>query len=336
MEEANKKSREPRRNQKLKIMYIMKILLEYTDEEHAITLNEIMDRLKAYDVTAERKSLYSDIENLRTFGLDIQKYQKDRTFYYHVVDRDFELVELKMLVDAVSSAKFITKKESDDLIKKLERFSSKYQAEQLRRQISVNGRVKSKNNRTFYNVDAIHEAINSNRQIVFQYFSWNVDKEMELRHDGKNYHISPWALCWDDEKYYLIGYDADEKRMKHFRVDKMIKTNVTEEARTGEQEFKKLDMGDYANRMFGMFDGNVQKVELLCPNCMANVMIDRFGTDIQILKQKDDCFLAKVNVAVTDLFIGWIMALRGVKIVGPSAVVDLVKKKVQEQYDLYS
>lgn len=327
--------RGPRRNQKLKILYLMKILYEMTDETHSITLNQIVEELKKYDVTAERKSIYSDIEYLRTYGIDIQGTQRDRAYYYQVVNRDFELVELKMLVDAVSAARFITKKESDNLIKKLEQFASKYEADQLQRQVNVNGRVKSQNKRVFYSVDAIHDAINSNQQITFQYFSWNVKKEMELRHDGKIYHVSPWALCWDDEKYYLIGYDSDENRIKHFRVDKMTNTKIAPEKRVGKQEFDKLNMSDYVNRMFGMFDGEVEKVELRCPDSMANVIIDRFGTDIQIIREKDGYFTAKVNVAVTDLFIGWVMALKGVRIVGPDNVVALVKEKAEEQYKLY-
>lgn len=335
MGNESKKKREPRRNQKLKIIYLMDILMKCTDENHGITLDQILEQLKTYDVTADRKTIYDDVEHLRAYGLEIELEQKNRTFNYRVLNHDFELVELKMLVDAVSSAKFITEKESDALIRKLEQFASKYQAEELQRQVKVNGRVKTKNKRTFYSVDAIHEAMNGNQQITFRYFSWNADKKMELRHDGKLYHVSPWALCWDDEKYYLIGYDSDKQGIKHFRVDKMIDTAVTEETRCGEDEFKKMDMGAYANRMFGMFDGEVQKVELSCPDSMANVIIDRFGMDVQISKKKDGYFSAKVDVAVTDLFIGWVMALRGVKIVGPEPVVALVKEKLREQTELY-
>lgn len=333
---APKIERGPRNMQKLKIMYILKILQEKTDETHAITLQEIVADLHRYGVTAERKSIYSDLEHLRDFGVDIIGTQKDRTFYYQLGSREFQLAELKLLVDAVSAAKFITKNKSDDMIKKIESFASKHEADQLRRQVSVNGRVKTENKKVFYSVDTIHEAINANKQITFQYFRWNVKKEMELVHDGKIYHVSPWALCWDDEKYYLIGYDADDKKMKHFRVDKMTNTDMSEERRAGKDEFDKIKMSDITNRYFGMFEGDVRKVELLCPNYMANVIVDRFGTDVRILKADADTFKAKVDVAITDLFLSWVMALKGVKIIGPEDVVLKMREKVKEQYELYN
>lgn len=334
-DKAPKIERGPRNMQKLKIMYILKILQEKTDETHAITLQEIVADLHRYGVTAERKSIYSDLEHLRDFGVDIIGTQKDRTFYYQLGSREFQLAELKLLVDAVSAAKFITKTKSDDMIKKIESFASKHEADQLRRQVSVNGRVKTENKKVFYSVDTIHEAINSNKQITFQYFRWNIKKQMELVHDGKTYHVSPWALCWDDEKYYLIGYDADDEKMKHFRVDKMTNTDITEERRIGKKDFDAIKMSDVTNRYFGMFEGEVRKVELLCPNYMANVIVDRFGTDVRILKNDEESFKAKVDVAVTDLFLSWVMALKGVKIIGPEDVVAKMKEKVKEQYKLY-
>lgn len=335
IENQKKIVRGPRSNQKLKIMYILKILLEETDENHAITLNEIVEKLKLYDVTAERKSIYSDIEYLRAYGYDIIGSQYDRNYHYQIVNRDFEWAELKLLVDAVQAARFITEKKSNELIKKLEKFASKHEAVKLQRQLNVNGRVKTMNERVFYSVDTIHDAINNNNQITFKYFTWNVDRQMELVHDGKTYHVSPWALCWDDRKYYLIGYDNDDCKMKNFRVDKMTNTSECEIKREGKEEFDKLNMADYTNRLFGMFDGELRRVELKCPNNMANVIIDRFGTDIAIIKGKDGYFTAKVDVAVTDLFFGWVMALRGVKVVGPSDVVDKLKAKIKAQSDLY-
>lgn len=334
-EKAPKVERGPRNLQKLKIMYILKILQEKTDETHAITLQEIVAELHRYGVTAERKSIYSDLEHLRDFGIDVIGTQKDRTYYYQLGSREFQLAELKLLVDAVSAAKFITKNKSDEIIKKIESFASKYEADQLRRQVSVNGRVKTENKKVIYSVDSIHEAINSNRQITFQYFKWNTKKQMELVHDGKIYHVSPWALCWDDEKYYLIGFDADDQKMKHFRVDKMTNTELSEDRRIGKKEFDEIKMSDVTNRYFGMFEGDVRKVELLCPNYMANVIVDRFGTDVRILKNDENTFKAKIDVAVTDLFLSWVMALKGVKIIGPEDVVEKMKEKVKEQYKLY-
>lgn len=327
--------RGPRSNQKLKIMYLMKILLEETDEEHDLTLNEIVDKLKLYDVTAERKSLYSDIENLRTFGLDIIGSQYDRSYHYKIVSRQFELVELKLLVDAVQSARFITEKKSDELIEKLESFASVYEAKKLERQVNVNGRVKTMNEHIYYNVDTIHEALNDGKKITFQYFTWTVDKKMELKHDGAYYSVSPWALCWDDEKYYLIGYDNNENKIKHFRVDKMKNVSVTDEERLGKEEFSKIKMSEYTNKLFGMFDGDYENVTLLCENRAANVIIDRFGTDIPIIKTDKEHFTVKVGVSVSKLFLGWIMAIPGVKIVAPESTVDMMKEEIKRLASTY-
>lgn len=221
-----KQRRGPRSNQKLKILYLAKILLEYTDAKNDITLQDIIDKLAAYNVTAERKSLYDDIAQLNDFGIKIKKTQYGRTSHYQVINRDFELAELKLLVDSVASAKFITEQKSNELIQKIERLASKPQASMLQRQVYVAGRVKAMNNDIMENVDAIHNAISKNLQISFQYFQWNVQKEPELRRNGERYVISPWGLSWDDENYYLVGYDAKADRIKHYRVDKMLKLRI--------------------------------------------------------------------------------------------------------------
>lgn len=334
-QEKKKIVRGPRLNQKLKIMYLMKILLEETDEDHDLTLNEIVEKLKAYNVTAERKSLYSDIENLRTFGLDIIGMQYGKTYHYKVASRQFQLVELKLLVDAVQSSRFITEKKSDELIAKLESYASKYEAKKLARQVNVNGRVKTMNERIYYSVDKIHEALNEESQIKFQYFTWTADKKMELKHGGAYYSVSPWALCWDDEKYYLVGYDNREHKIKHFRVDKMADVSVVYEEREGKEEFSKMQMSEYTNRLFGMFDGNLETVTLLCENHAANVIIDRFGTDIPLMKTDAEHFTVRVRVSVSKLFLSWIMAIPGVKIVAPERTVDMMKSEIKRLQEMY-
>lgn len=334
--EVEGKKRGPRSNQKLKIMYLMKILLEYTDETHSITLQQIIEKLEGYNVTAERKSIYTDIEQLRQYGLDIYGEQKDRTYYYRVVNRQFELAELKLLVDSVQSSKFITAKKSNDLIKKIEGLASKYEALQLQRQVYVTGRVKTMNEGILINVDAIHQAINSNTKIRFQYYKWTPDKQMELRHGGKVYEISPWALSWDDENYYMVGYDSEADMIKHYRVDKMLHIDSTEIRREGKQHFKSFDMAEYAKKMFGMFDGEEENVKLLCDNSFAGVMIDRFGKDVHICKVDDGHFSVSVNVAVSRHFLGWIIALGdGVKIVGPDKVVEQMKDELRRLTSYY-
>lgn len=323
-------------NQKLKLMYLMKIMLEKTDETHSITMPEIIDALKAYGVSAERKSLYSDIEALRQYGMDIIGLQEGGTYYYHVGSRQFELAELKLLVDAVQSAKFITAKKSKELIGKIESLASKYEASQLQRQVIVAGRVKTMNERIYYNVDRIHTAIAENSRITFQYFQWNVDKEMELRHDGALYKVSPWALTWDDENYYLVAYDSTKGMIKHYRVDKMLHIKSTGEKREGRQMFRSFDMAAYAKKMFGMFAGQEEMVRIECRNELAGVMIDRFGKDVPIIRKDDEHFTVNVKVAVSKQFLAWVIALGdGVKIMEPASVVEQMKQEIARLAEQY-
>ncbi len=327
-------------NQKLKILYLIKIMMEKTDETHSITMTDIIAELEQYGVAAERKSVYSDIESLRQYGLDIIGVKEDRTFYYYVGKRPFELAELKLLVDSVQAAKFITAKKTNELIKKIEGFASMYEAAQLQRQVYVAERIKTMNESIYYNVDKIHAAIAQNRRIRFQYFQWNIYKEMELRKGGAYYEVSPWALSWTDENYYLIAFDNMQHKIKHFRVDKMIRIEITFGIREGRKTFYQFDMAVYAKKMFGMYGGEEQTVKLECENRLAGVMIDRFGKDMILKRTDEQHFIAKVKVAVSRQFLAWVMALGdGVKIVGPDVVVEQVKEEVRRfmrQYDVGS
>lgn len=323
-------------NQKLKLIYLMKILLERTDETHSITMQEIIDALAAYDISAERKSIYNDIENLRLYGLDIIGIQQNRTYSYYIGNRQFELAELKLLVDSVQSAKFITAKKSDELIKKIEGLASRYEASQLHRQVFVTGRVKTMNESIYYNVDSIHTAIAENSGITFQYFQWNVDKKMELRHGGAYYDVSPWALSWDDENYYLIAYDSSEGIIKHFRVDKMLRIKSNGKVREGRQVFKSFDMAAYARKMFGMYGGKEELVRIECDNSLAGVMIDRFGKDVSMIRLDDKRFVINIEVAVSRQFLSWIIGLGGgVKIAGPESVVRMMNAEIDRLIKQY-
>ena len=323
-------------NQKLKLIYLMKIFLERTDETHSITMPEIIDALATYDISAERKSLYNDIENLRVYGLDVIGTQEDRTYSYHIGNRQFELAELKLLVDSVQSAKFITAKKSNELIKKIEGLASKYEASQLHRQVFVAGRVKTMNESIYYNVDRIHTAIAENSRITFQYFQWNVDKKMEMRHDGAIYEVSPWSLSWDDENYYLIAYDSNEGIIKHFRVDKMLYIKSNGKEREGRQAFKSFDMAAYARKMFGMYGGKEEWVHIECDNSFAGVMIDRFGKDVSMIRLDDKRFVVNVEVAVSRQFLAWIIGLgEGVTLAGPQNVVEMMNAEIDRLVKQY-
>ena len=317
-------------NNKFKLYRLAQIMLEKTDDEHYITMPEILSALKEYDITADRKTIYADLKDLEQFGIEIEGEPVGNKYHYHVISRSFELPELKLLVDAIQSSKFITARKTNSLIKKLETLVSKYDAAKLQRQVYVSGRIKTMNESIYYTVDAIHNAISENKKIQFQYYQWNVKKEMELRHGGAYYHISPWGLSWDDENYYMIGYDSEANLIKHFRVDKMLHIQMMDEKREGKEHFKKLDMADYAKKSFGMFGGKEQNVKLKVANYLVGVMIDRFGKDIMMIPSDDQHFTLHVDVHVSGQFFGWIMSLgEGVKIIGPDEVVDQMRQEIR-------
>lgn len=317
-------------NNKYKLYRLAQIMLERTDEEHYITMPEILEALKEYEVTADRKTIYADLKDLDEFGIEVEGEPIGNRYHYHVINRPFELAELKLLVDSIQSSKFITAKKTTELIQKLEKLVSRYEAMKLQRQVFVTERVKTLNETIYYSVDSIHNAISENKKIKFQYFQWNVKKEMELRHGGAYYHISPWGLSWDDENYYLVGYDSEAEAIKHYRVDKMLNIQMTEEVREGREHFKKLDMASYAKKSFGMYGGKEQKVKLLVKNELAGVIIDRFGKEVMMIPKDKSHFTVSVVVRVSGPFVGWIISLGdGVKIFGPDEVVELMRKEVE-------
>lgn len=324
------------KNQRLKLFYLLDILNTYTDDEHALSMAEIIVKLAAYGVNAERKSLYTDIEELRHYGADIIGEKAGQGYTYRIGNRKFEIAELKLLMDAVQSSKFITRKKSSELIKKLEDQTSKYHAATLNHQVFVAGRVKTMNESIYYNVDLIHTAISEDVKVRFRYFMWDENKKQVYRREGAYYSVSPWGLTWDDENYYMIGYDDAYESIRYYRVDKMKKILLTEDKREGRERFDSLDMAAYSKKRFGMFDGEETEVKLLCENDMAGVIIDRFGKSTPFLKQDENHFVAIVSVAVSVQFLGWIMALGdGVKVVGPESVVEEMKAEISRLNEMY-
>lgn len=323
-------------NQKLKLLYLARIFSEKTDEEHGLSVREIISLLKQYGVNANRKTIYLDIEELNHYGLDITHSPKGRNVYYHLSFRDFELPELKLLVDSVQASRFITESKSSELIKKLEGLASSYDAKKLQRQVLLSGRAKSKNESIYYHVDKIQEAIVNDQKIQFQYFQWNEKKEQELRHNGDWYRISPWNLIWDNENYYLIGYDSNEKKMKHYRVDKMLHLDSYNEKRDGQDAYKSMNIAKYSKELFGMYGGNPENVTLLCENSLAGPIIDRFGTDVHLSSVDEGHFQATVEVVPSLQFRAWVIGLgKGVKITSPESVIEKMKEdaiRLCEQY----
>ncbi len=314
--------------QKLKLLYLIKILSENTDEQHPMPMKRIIEELAVYDIKAERKTVYADLEDLKQFGYDILWNASRTDGGYYLGERDFELPELKLLVDAVQASRFITAKKSKELIGKLEKLTSRYEAGRLQRQVYVVNRVKTSNESIYYNVDNIHRAIQDNVQICFQYFEWSMDKKMIPRKNGMKYQISPWALIWQDENYYLAGFDETENKIKHFRVDKMGTIELCEKKRQGTESFSEFDIAEYTNKMFGMFGGKEQTVTLQFPDYLIGVIMDRFGKEAEVRKRDEEHFSVRLRVAVSGQFFGWLAGL------GKEATI-LSPKEVEEEYRKY-
>ena len=325
------------KNQKLKLCYLSRIMLAKTDDEHHITMPEVQALLEEYDVTADRKALYRDMEALSALGIDVigQKV-KGGGYEYYVGNKTFDLAELKLLVDAIQSSKFITEKKSKDLIEKRGQLASEYEAEQLKRQVTVRGRVKTMNESIYYIVDDIHRAIAENKKIQFEYMQWNIKKKMEKRRK-ELYEVSPWALSWDDENYYLIAFDEEAGIIKHYRVDKIKNIKITEDKRIGKSEFREFNLAEYAKMNFGMFGGEKTDVKIEFKNEMVGVLLDRFGSDIGIFhSEKEGWSETRVKVMLSDQFLGWIISLGdGVRITGPKIATDKMKELLEKSVKMY-
>ena len=321
-------------NQKLKLLYIKKMLEEKTDENHVISTQQIIDELANYDIKAERKSIYSDIDMLTRFGMDIV-LRKERPTGYYLASRDFELPELKLLVDAVQTSRFITEKKTRELIKKLESMASKYDGSLMQRQVIVTDRIKSMNESIYYNVDVIHQAISNNVKMKFKYVEWTAAKQTKYKRDGEEYVVSPWALTWSEDNYYMIGFDSKNGKVKHYRVDKMHKPAITSEERDGKENFKNFDMAKFSKQTFGMFAGTERVLNLECEQDIIGVIIDRFGPDTSIRLDKDKCRV-RVTVNVSKPFYGWLCTLGDkVKIVEPQDVADDYRKYLKGIAKMY-
>lgn len=300
--------------------------MEKTDTEHTLTVPEMIKELNKYGISAERKSIYSDIESLKTFGIDIL-CRKSKTYDYYIANRSFELAELKLLADAVASSKFITEKKSRELIKKIGSLTSIYESKQLNRQVYVAGRVKTTNERIYYNVDLIHQAIGISKQISFKYFEYSLDKKKRYRNNGKRYIASPYALTWDDENYYMISYYEKYEGITHFRVDKMEKIEITD------QDCYKTDINivEYTNKIFSMFGGEEERVRIQFDNSLLDVVIDRFGKETVTYKVDENNFMAILTVELSPPFWGWIFQFGNkVKIISPEKVREDFVKYIDE------
>lgn len=315
-------------NQKLKALILQRTLLEQTDEDHPMTVQELIAVLSQWNVKAERKSIYDDMAALQTFGLDVQS-RKGKAPGWFVGERPFQLAELKLLVDAVQACKFITKRKSDGLIHKLERLTSVYQARQLQRQVYVDRRIKTMNESVYYSIDKLHVAIAAGKAVTFRYFEYNVKKEKVFRREGKRYSVSPYGLIWDNENYYLVGWEAANAQVRHYRVDKMAELAVT--CLQAEQSPEDFHVAAYAAKHFGMFSGREGSLHLRCKNNMVGVVLDRFGQEVMLVPDGEDFFTVTVDAVVSTQFFGWLFGLgSGVELCGPDWAVEAFQTQLVE------
>ena len=324
-------------NQKLKLLYLLKILFEESDEEHFLSTSYIIGRLGDYGVFADRKSVYSDIEYLELFGLDIIS-RKGKSAGYALASRTFETAQLKLLCDAVNASRFVTEKKSNELIGKIEGLTSRHNAKKLNRQLYMTDRVKSGNETIYYNVDTLHDAIFEKKKVAFKYFEYNLDKEKVLRNNGSEYVVSPYALTFSDENYYLVSHYEKHGNLTNFRVDKMQNIRILDEdivniSNVTPQGFK---LSSYTKRLFGMFAGNEVVVKLLCENSLVNALIDRFGRDILIRREDDEHFIATINVADSPTFFAWVFTFGSkMKIISPKSIADKFADAVRNVENIY-
>lgn len=322
--------------QKLKILYLLDYLLRCSDESHPVTVAQLIQELHARGISAERKSIYDDLEALRTYGIDLVQAGQGRNSAYYVASREFELPELKLLVDSVQSSKFITQKKTMSLIKKIESLTSIYQARELNRQVLVKNRIKTMNESIYYNVDEIHRGIAANRKIRFHYFEYNMEKQRQLRRNGEWYVMSPYALTWDDENYYLVAFDSQAGIIKHFRVDKMTHIGVTQEPRDGQEVYAAMDMGLYARQVFGMFSGELTWVRLRFERGLVGAVLDRLGQDVMLVPEDEEHFTVRADVVVSPQFFAWLCGFgTRAKVLEPEPVVAAMADYVQRISALY-
>ena len=288
---------------RMRLFLLRDFFLKNTDDAHTVTTPELMSYLSQNGIDVDRRTIYGDIALLKQTGMAIEM-RRSRTCDYYLASRDFELAELKLLVDAVQSCRFLTVKKSAALIKKLEGLASRYQAAQLSRQVYVQNRLKTDNERIYYNVDSIHAAIQNASKISFQYCQYTLDKALAPRHGGALYVVSPYLLTWAEDNYYLIGDHPTHEGLAHFRVDKMRNVAVLQEPRAVLGPL--FDPAAYAKSMFSMYAGERAWLKMEFADELIGVVVDRFGADVPILQKNDRTFEVQALVSVSPSFFGWL------------------------------
>ena len=315
---------------KARLLLIKEILEKYSDENHPLTTYQIIDLLKKeYDMSIHRTTVAKDISTLKELGIDVLSISSTQNKYF-IASRKFELPELKLLIDAVTSSKFITSKKSDELVSKLSDFASIHQVSSLKRNLSSESRIKSENKYIYYIIDTINDAINSNKKISFKYFEYNVNKEKQIKNNGEAYILSPYCLVWNGDYYYTVGFSDKHDKIATFRVDRIYSTPeiLNEKAIPAPDDF---NISNFTRTAFQMYDSLHEEVELKCTNNMMKIIIDRFGENVYTEIIDDNHFMTRVEVALSPNFFGWVFSMSGqIQIISPEVVktkyIDIAKK----------
>lgn len=315
---------------KLRPFYIAKMLYEQTDEDHYLTIVQIIEQLeKEYGISTSRGTVGNDIKLLQEFGIEIEVEASTQNRFY-LIGRKFDLPELKTLIDAVESARFIPKEKSTALVEKLGSLTSQHNTAKLVRNVDVENRIKADNEKIYYIMDALNDAINARKKVSFQYFTYNVRKEQELKNDGYTYVLSPYKLIWNGDYYYVVGYSEKHKSIGSFRLDRIVRSPQILDAEVV-QPPKGFDLNTYLNSMFRMYNGERKQIELICNNEIMDAIIDKFGKDVTVLKNDTKSFRALVTASVGPVFYSWIFGFGGsVSIKSPEEIRLAYAKMVHD------
>lgn len=322
-------------NQKLKLLILADIFRSETNEEHPLSLAELIERLESNGIDAERKSVYNDIEVLCTYGMDIVKTGSSRNTAYYLGSGDFEIHELKLLADAVACSRFITEKKSRELIGKLGALANRHDAGELKRNVIVSDRIKNGNEQIYYTVDAIQKAIREKKKIRFLYFDYDCKKNKKYHNGGAYSEVSPYALCWREENYYLVGFYDKYQSVGNFRVDKIEKVEIIDDERRIEPP-KDFNLNEYTKKRFGMFSGDDKRITLKVHNSLSGVIFDRFGKNILVTIEDDEHFSVNQPVTVSPTLFGWVAQFGNkMEITAPEGVREEFRKHIKSIAKLY-
>ena len=320
---------------RIKLLKIWEILCQETDEEHPIESTELIEKLAEMDIHCERKTIYRDIETLIECGYEVMCVRGKKNQYY-VLDRSFDLPELHIMLDAVQAASFITPQKTKQLVDKIADLAGSRKGEVIKRNLVAFNITKNTNEQIYYSVDEIVRAISKKKKIEFKYFDYDANHKKVYRKDGNKYIMNPYSTVLSDDNYYLLGYNDKHKNIMHFRVDRMDNVRMLEDDIVPLDNNNEFDVTKHKREVFGMFTGSEESVRFVVHKSLLDVIFDRFGSDVKLIKYDEENYMFTADVQVSPIFIGWCCAFgKKVKVVSPANVVEQVKEYVKNIYEQY-